>query len=128
MIEFDVLCYNDFCSAFSGKFWKLKDEGLYSCVVCNHPLFYSSSKFLSGCGWPSFTETIDKASVTYTKDTSYGQSSRVFEKLFNPLMTIRSSFLYISVHVHVKVLSNNKGLTLACDGNQGQIAWVLCGH
>lgn len=58
-------------SAFSGKFWKLKDEGLYSCVVCNHPLFYSSSKFLSGCGWPSFSETIDKASVTYTRDTSY---------------------------------------------------------
>lgn len=57
--------------AFSGKFWKSKDEGLYSCIVCSHPLFFSSSKFLSGCGWPSFSEVISKAAVTYTKDTSF---------------------------------------------------------
>lgn len=57
--------------AFSGKFWKHKDEGLFSCIVCYSALFYSDKKFMTGCGWPAFSEVIEKAAVTYTKDISY---------------------------------------------------------
>ena len=33
-------------------------SGLYSCVVCDEPLFYSKQKFKSHCGWPAFNEAI----------------------------------------------------------------------
>ncbi len=43
---------------FSGKFDKHHDEGTYTCKQCGKELFDSSSKFESGCGWPSFDDQI----------------------------------------------------------------------
>ena len=40
--------------AFSGKYYKEHDSGLYRCVCCGNPLFSSDTKFESGTGWPSF--------------------------------------------------------------------------
>lgn len=40
--------------AFSNIYWNNKQIGLYRCVVCQHPLFTSATKFESGTGWPSF--------------------------------------------------------------------------
>ena len=42
-------------------------EGLYICRQCNNPLYTSTSKFHSGCGWPSFDQEID-GSVKRTLD------------------------------------------------------------
>lgn len=39
---------------FSGKLLHNKREGVYHCLCCNQPLFYSETKYDSGCGWPSF--------------------------------------------------------------------------
>lgn len=58
--------------AYSGKYDKHKDKGLYFCVVCQATLFYSQHKFDSGCGWPAFSEALSEAAVTFTQDPSHG--------------------------------------------------------
>lgn len=58
--------------AFTGKFWDYEGKGTYYCLPCGNALFRSTSKFASGCGWPSFYETLRPTSVTYLSDTSYG--------------------------------------------------------
>ena len=56
---------------FTGKYNLTFENGTYACMACKNKLFESSSKFDSGCGWPSFDQSI-KGSVTYLKDTSLG--------------------------------------------------------
>jgi peptide-methionine (R)-S-oxide reductase len=58
--------------AFTGKYWNCHDDGVYRCVVCNHPLFSSDTKFESGSGWPSFFQPLDRASVKTADDSSHG--------------------------------------------------------
>jgi len=58
--------------AYTGKYDKHKEKGMYYCVVCSKPLFYSQHKFDSGCGWPAFTEALIEAAVKYHHDSSHG--------------------------------------------------------
>ncbi|MCS4305449.1 peptide-methionine (R)-S-oxide reductase MsrB [Chryseobacterium sp. BIGb0232] len=58
-------------TAFTGKYYELDEKGTYYCAVCGNPLFLSTSKFATTCGWPSFYQPIRKNSVIYRKDTSY---------------------------------------------------------
>lgn len=58
--------------AFSGKYYKTDVKGMYYCAVCGNPLFKSTAKFASSCGWPSFFESLKPNSVIYLEDNSHG--------------------------------------------------------
>ncbi len=55
---------------FSGKLLHNKRSGIYHCLCCRRPLFLSDTKFDSGCGWPSFYQSIHEDSITYIDDYS----------------------------------------------------------
>jgi peptide-methionine (R)-S-oxide reductase len=56
----------------TGEHLHNKAPGIYVDIVSGEPLFASSDKYDSGCGWPSFTKPIDPARVTEHHDTTHG--------------------------------------------------------
>jgi peptide-methionine (R)-S-oxide reductase len=56
----------------TGEYLDNKAPGIYVDIVSGEPLFASSDKFESGCGWPSFTKPIAKEYVTEKSDASHG--------------------------------------------------------
>ena len=58
--------------AFDNEFWDKKDAGLYVDVVSGEPLFASTKKYDSGCGWPSFTAPLEPQNVVENSDVSFG--------------------------------------------------------
>ena len=49
-----------------------KQPGIYVDIVSGEPLFASSDKYESSCGWPSFTKPIERANVVERSDTTHG--------------------------------------------------------
>jgi peptide-methionine (R)-S-oxide reductase len=56
----------------TGEYLDNKETGIYVDIVSGEPLFASSDKFESGCGWPSFTKPIEPAHVNELRDASHG--------------------------------------------------------
>lgn len=60
--------------SFTGNMWKDETKGDYFCAVCGNPLFKSTAKFTSMCGWPSFFEPLRKDNMIYKEDYSHGMN------------------------------------------------------
>lgn len=60
--------------AGTGKLLNNTALGIYVDIVSGEPLFASSDKYESGCGWPSFTKPIEPVNVNELKDTSHGMT------------------------------------------------------
>jgi peptide-methionine (R)-S-oxide reductase len=56
----------------TGEYLNNDKVGIYVDIVSGEPLFASSAKFDSGCGWPSFTKPIGPANVKELRDTTHG--------------------------------------------------------
>ena len=56
----------------TGEYLHNEEPGIYVDIVSGEPLFASSDKFESGCGWPSFTKPIEPANVNELRDTTHG--------------------------------------------------------
>lgn len=57
---------------FRNAYWDERREGIYVDITTGEPLFVSSDKFDSGCGWPSFSKPISGALIEEKPDTSHG--------------------------------------------------------
>ena len=58
--------------AWTGELLDEHRAGLYTCAACGAELFKSGTKFDSGCGWPSFYESIRPEAVQLIEDRSHG--------------------------------------------------------
>jgi len=57
---------------FSGQYDKHFEPGIYVDVVSGEPLFSSLDKYDSGCGWPAFSQPLEKPAVNELKDSTHG--------------------------------------------------------
>ena len=71
-MQFHVLREKGTERAFTGALWREKRPGAYHCAGCDILLFSGEDKYESGCGWPSFTEAIEKGGTAYNEDRSFG--------------------------------------------------------
>ena len=58
--------------AGTGELLNEERDGLYRCAACGTELFKSGTKFDSGCGWPSFYESVRPEAVELLEDRSHG--------------------------------------------------------
>lgn len=56
----------------TGEYLHNHEPGIYIDIVSGEPLFVSSDKYESGCGWPSFTRPVEAAHVTEVRDATHG--------------------------------------------------------
>lgn len=59
---------------WSGELLDEDRAGIYTCAACGAELFKSGTKFDSGCGWPSFYESVREDAVRLLTDDSLGMT------------------------------------------------------
>ena len=59
---------------FSHPYWNLDKKGIYVDIVTGEPLFSSTHKYQSGCGWPAFSKPIEEPVIAAREDLSHGMS------------------------------------------------------
>ncbi|OOY29846.1 peptide-methionine (R)-S-oxide reductase [Thioclava sp. L04-15] len=59
---------------WTGEYTENKAKGIYVDVVSGEPLFASSTKYESGCGWPSFTRPLFDDHIVELTDTTHGMT------------------------------------------------------
>ena len=57
--------------SFDNEYWNHNDAGIYVDIVSGEPLFSSMDKYLSSCGWPSFTKPLSEKGITKHADDSH---------------------------------------------------------
>ncbi len=73
-IQYAVTQENATEAPFKNEYNNCNDKGIYVDITTGEPLFISTNKFHSGCGWPSFTKPITMEVVNYIEDKSHGMN------------------------------------------------------
>ena len=71
--QFAVTQHSDTEAPFKNTYWDNKADGIYVDVVSGEPLFSSTDKYDSGCGWPSFTKPIEGTQIKELVDNKLSQ-------------------------------------------------------
>ncbi|MGL1902389.1 MAG: peptide-methionine (R)-S-oxide reductase MsrB [Fibrobacterales bacterium] len=71
-LQFAVTQNNGTERPFNNEYWDNKKEGIYVDLVSKEPLFSSTTKFVSGTGWPSFHTPLESNNVIEVEDTTLG--------------------------------------------------------
>ncbi len=71
-LQYDVTQNSRTEAPFQNEYYDEFREGIYVDITTGEPLFLSTEKFESGCGWPSFSRPIDKALIQEVFDRSHG--------------------------------------------------------
>ncbi len=71
-MQYDVTQNSSTEPPFRNEYYDNFKEGIYVDITTGEPLFVSTDKFESGCGWPSFSKPINPALINELTDTSYG--------------------------------------------------------
>ena len=72
-IQYDVTQNSATEPPFQNEYYNVFKEGIYVDITTGEPLFISSDKFESGCGWPSFSKPINDNLLIEIKDESHGR-------------------------------------------------------
>lgn len=73
-LQFEVTQNNATEPPFNNAYYDHFQKGIYIDVISGEPLFLSSDKYDAGCGWPSFSKPINKNSLEFLTDTSFGMT------------------------------------------------------
>ena len=73
-LEFHVLRKSGTERPFTGQYNDHDALGTYLCNACKTPLFDSSNKYHSGCGWPAFWRELETANIVQKTDNSHGMN------------------------------------------------------
>ncbi len=71
-MQYQVTQNNATEPSFQNEYYDLFQDGIYVDITTGDPLFISSDKFESGCGWPSFAKPIKENLITKVVDESHG--------------------------------------------------------
>lgn len=71
-LQYEVTQNNATEKAYENEYYNNYKKGIYVDVITGEPLFLSTDKFESGCGWPAFSKPINKDSIETKHDYSYG--------------------------------------------------------
>ncbi len=71
-LQYEVTQQNATEPPFQNEYFKEFRDGIYVDITTGEPLFLSTEKFESGCGWPSFAKPIDEAAIKEVRDISHG--------------------------------------------------------
>lgn len=72
--EFEITRRQGTERPFSSPLEANEEKGVYYCICCANPLFFSETKFHSGTGWPSFWKPLSSKSVAVAMDNSHGMT------------------------------------------------------
>lgn len=72
-MQYDVTQNNGTEPPFKNEYYNNFKEGIYVDITTGEPLFVSTDKFESGCGWPSFSKPINPELIKELTDFSHGR-------------------------------------------------------
>lgn len=71
-LQYHVTQENGTERPYQNEYWNNFEDGIYVDIISGKPLFSSRDQYDAGCGWPSFTQPIDKYEIDEKMDTTHG--------------------------------------------------------